>query len=364
MSEAKEILQELLAAVPDSYQKTVGFPTYDILAAAALRLEEHETALDSARAALDPENLSGEALDAYIYPRTGQERNAATYAIGTVTVTGSGTVTAGDLFESGGGIRFEAAETVTIRERGTVAVRCRVPGAAGNLPPGSITMMPVQIPGIVSVTNDEATSEGYDAESDEAYYQRFLVRLQTPPTSGNRYHYFSWALETSGVGGARVIPLGKGENTVEVVLIDNTGKPASSGLVETVQAYIDPGSKGLGEGEAPIGAYCTVSAAEAVPLALSMTVQGGEGAHEETVRAAIRSAVEAYLGGLALTAYADKAIDAAGYSVSYARLGSTILDVPGVQDYEGLTVNGAAANVPVTLRQAATLGEVDLTWRS
>ena len=40
-----------------------------------------------------------------------------------------------------------------------------------------------------------------------------------------------------------------------------------------VQAHIDPSSKGLGEGEAPIGAYCYVSGAEPKELDISMTVQ-------------------------------------------------------------------------------------------
>ena len=36
MSDANEVLNEMLEAVPDSYQKTVGFPTWDWLAAAAI----------------------------------------------------------------------------------------------------------------------------------------------------------------------------------------------------------------------------------------------------------------------------------------------------------------------------------------
>ena len=32
---ANEVLEALLASMPDSYQKTIGFPTYDLLAAAA-----------------------------------------------------------------------------------------------------------------------------------------------------------------------------------------------------------------------------------------------------------------------------------------------------------------------------------------
>jgi len=204
MSEQKVILEELLAAVPDSYQKTVGFPTWDWLAAAAIPIARTGVELEEAKRLLDPANLTGEALDAYISPRTGQQRTPATRAVGLLTVTGTGTVPAGALFESGGGVQFEAVETVTIAERGAVSVRCVTPGAVGNLPAGSVTMMPVQIAGIVSVTNQSPTAEGYDAETDAAYYQRFLVRVQTPPTSGNQYHYLEWAMEVSGVGGVQV----------------------------------------------------------------------------------------------------------------------------------------------------------------
>ena len=118
-----DILETMLAAVPDSYQKTVGFPIYDILAAAAIRMGGTEELLAHIKAMLDPDNLTGDDLDAYIYPRTGQVRNAATKAVGVLTVTGTGTITAGDLFESEGGIQFEATETVDITDSGPVAIR-------------------------------------------------------------------------------------------------------------------------------------------------------------------------------------------------------------------------------------------------
>ena len=62
MSAASDILQELLAAMPDSYQKTIGFPTYDLLAAAALRMEGTDAELEAAKARLDPENLTGDEM--------------------------------------------------------------------------------------------------------------------------------------------------------------------------------------------------------------------------------------------------------------------------------------------------------------
>lgn len=347
-----ETLQSMLDAVPDSYQKTIGFPTYDYLAAADIRVEETQARLELAEKRLDPENLTGAGLDAYIRPRTGQLRNAATYAVGTVQVTGTGTISKGDLFESGGGIQFAATETVVVNGTGTVPIRCTQAGEAGNLAAGSITMMPVQIAGIVNVSNSDTTTDGYDAETDAAYYARFLLRLQTPPTSGNQYHYRSWALEVSGVGGVQIYPLGHGDNTVDVVLIDTEGLPASSLLVEAVQRHIDPESQGIGAGEAPIGAYCYVSSATGVPLTLSLTVTTLPGAVQAEVTQAIETAVAAYLKNVAF---------AADY-VSYAKIAAAILDAAGVQDYEGLLVNGGTANVPIAARQVAVLGEVAVTY--
>ena len=347
-----ETLDAMLSAMPESYQKTVGFPTYDLLAAASVPMEELEAQLAETAAKLDPANLTGAELDSYVKSRSGLVRNPPTYAGGVLQVTGIGTVQEGDLFESAGGIQFAAETDSEISGSGQVPVRCTMPGAVGNLPAGSVTMMPVQIAGIVSVSNPDTLTGGYDAESDEAYYARYLLRLQTPLTSGNQYHYRSWALEVTGVGGVQVYPLGHGENTVDVVLIDVDGQPADGELVARVQAHIDPDSGGLGAGEAPIGAYCYVSAAQAVELDLSMSVQMLPGAEQESVTEAVKEAVVGYLKGIAF---------ARDY-VSYAQISAAVLEAEGVQDVSGLTVNGAAANVAIQARQVAILGEVSIQY--
>lgn len=347
-----ETLDTMLSAMPESYQKTVGFPTYDLLAAASIPMEELAAQLQETAEKLDPAKLTGEELESYIKSRSGLTRNPPTYASGILQVTGNGTVNEGDLFESAGGIQFAAAATVEISGSGEVPIRCTTPGAAGNLPAGSVTMMPVQIAGIVSVSNSDTLTGGYDAETDQAYYDRYLLRLQTPPTSGNQYHYRLWALEVTGVGGVQIYPLGHGDNTVDVVLIDVDGQPADEELIGRVQTYIDPGSKGLGEGEAPIGAYCYVSGAEPKELDISMTVQTLPGAEQEAVTAAVKAAVAAYLKGIAF---------AQDY-VSYARINAAVLEADGVQDVSGLTVNGATANVAIGERQVAVLGEVSIQY--
>lgn len=53
MSDADKILAEMLEAVPDTYQKTVGFPTWDWLAAASIPIAQTEAELEEARRQLD-----------------------------------------------------------------------------------------------------------------------------------------------------------------------------------------------------------------------------------------------------------------------------------------------------------------------
>ena len=353
MSAASDILQELLAAMPDSYQKTIGFPTYDLLAAAALRMEGTDAELEAAKARLDPENLTGDELDRYIFPRTGLERRQATFAHGVVHVTGTGTVSEGDLFESGGGVQFYATQAVQITGEGDVPVTCRQDGAAGNLPAHSVTQMPVTIAGISACDNPAPMTGGYDEEDDAAYYERHLLKVRTPPTSGNIYQYQSWALEVAGVGRVKVFPLGHGDNTVDVVLVDSTGQPAAEELVKSVQDYIDPDSTGEGYGQAPIGARCYVSAATGKAVAVSCTVSKlNTQDADETVTAAVKAAIADYLAEIAFEQD----------FVSYGQIAAAILSAEGVLDVENLAVLGGTANVAIGERECAVLGEVAVTY--
>ncbi len=352
MSTANEILTELLSQMPDSYQKTIGFPTYDLLAAVALRLENTDAVAEEAKLKLNPENLTGDELDRYIFPRVGLERREATFATGELVVTGNGIVNVGDLFESQGGIQFAAIETVEIKGTGIVPVACLIDGNAGNLPAHSIMQMPVTLQGITACDNPEETSGGYDEESDSTYFERFLIKVRTPPTSGNIYHYMTWALEVPGVGHVKVFPLARGKNTVDVVLVDSNGKPADDDLVARVQEYIDPKSTGEGNGEAPIGAMCYVSAADEKAVDVSVQVRKNGVLGEEATTRAINKSVESYLAGVAFTQE----------FISYARIGAAILDAEGVRDYEKLVVNAGTVNIPVNERECATLGKVSISY--
>lgn len=48
-------------------------------------------------------------------------------------------------------------------------------------------------------------------------------------------------------------------------------------------------------------------------------------------------------------------------SISYAKLGGLLLDIPGVEDYNGLTVNSGSGNITVGSKEIPVKGTIILT---
>lgn len=343
---ASEFLQYMLGKMDSSYQKTIGFPTYDILNAVSMKLAELSNRIQLFYDKLDYNNLSGQELTRFVLQRKGVKRKPATQATVTLQVTGEGTLKAGSVFETNLGIQFATTEDVIMNGTILVPAKATIGGADGNVPAGSITNMPMTIKGVTSVTNPDAAAGGYDAESDAELRARYEHALQRPATSGNIYHYEQWASEVAGVGACKVHPTPDNvPNTVKVVIIDADGQPASPALVESVQNHIDPGAKGLGEGEAPIGAHCTIESAKSLVLNVKMQLLGR---YEESVKPAIEQSIKEYLKSIAFKQ---------GY-VSYAMIANAIMDTPGIIDYQGLTVNDGTLNIAVPEDTVAVLGGV------
>jgi len=344
------ILERLLSHIDPSYDKSEGYLIHDMLKSVAIELSDQQGDLEVIKRLLDVDNLTGTMLEAFVRQRKGIIRTPATHATGHLQVTGNGTINVGDLFETPSGVQFAAAEPKTITGSGELLVKSVLSGPVGNVPADQITQMPVTLPGITAVNNPHPTEGGYAAESDDSLRERYYIAVRTPPTSANIYHYLQWAKEVSGVGGAKVFPVERGANTVEVVIIDQDKQPAAPELIDRVQHYIDPGSTGLGEGEAPIGAKCYVISAEPLTLNISVTVSIMGGYTADEVRENIADSIAEYLKSIAFQI---------NY-VSFARIGQAILESAGVEDYEGLLVNGAVDNPEVGTKQVAVLGAVTL----
>ena len=352
--ELEQIHEDMLNAIHDRYQKTLGFPAYDFTRAFALAVLSLDGDVEVAERRLNVENLTGQELDLFVFQHRGLSRRYATYATATLrVVTGSGTIQAGALFSTASGVEFYATTDGSYTEGDTFPVRAYLAGESGNVEAGTITYMPVAIAGIAAVTNDAPATGGYDEESDDELRERYYNDLRNPNNGGNQQAYIAWALSVPGVGRVRIFPQALGANTVEVCIVDATMEAADSSLISQVQELIDPNNNGDGAGEAPIGAVATVTTAAEVAISVSATIVLAEEADLGTVTEAVKTNLTEYLREITFA-------EGTTY-VSYAQLSSVVSSTEGVLDQSGLQVNGGSVNIPLTDRQVPVLGEVSLT---
>lgn len=320
---------------------------------------------------------------------------------------------------------FAASSGATIPTAGTVDVPVQGlnTGALSNASAGAVQALLSPVNGISAVTNAQPITGGADPETDELYRSRLLIAYAGAHGSGTISDYREWALAEPGVGFATVVPLWAGEGTVQVIITDVNNDAVSQTLVNALQAILDPpvatttttadvnlpsvtipvastagfkssGGKavlgggnvvtytgitpgaligasggaglvlagtlvtqqGLGHGLAPIGAVVTV--ATPAPIVVNVTAavvydsgftvdgSGGTNATGPDIVAAVTN----YLNSLPPGAPAvRKAVEA------------SIMDVNGVEDVSGVTLNGLTANVVIGSLQVVNAGTVVLS---
>ena len=357
---SQEIMTRLMTDIDDKYDKSEGSFFYDAEKPVAIEAERLYAKIDSTIDRAFVQTATGIDIDNKL-AEVGLTRISASYATGEVVISGNaGTpIPAGTQVKSDS-LTFTISESGSISQSGSVTLPavCNTAGPVGNIPPGAINdTITISIEDkvhhtiifrICRVTNITAFSHGENIESDESARARYLKRAQRPPTSGNKYHYEEWALEAStAVGKSKCLPLWDNDSThtpgevagnVTVLLLDNTMSPASTALVNTVKAYIDT--------QKPIGANVIVAAAEALAINVSLELTLAEGFDVDAVKENIKSAISKYLQGLAFEAT----------EVSYAKIGSCVLSVEGVIDYENMTVNSGTVNIDIDYDEVPVMG--------
>lgn len=352
--EELELTQDLLSNVPDTYQKNVGYFIWDLMRAVGKVLTTLWNKLAYLTSFFDISKLDYDDLVRFVFERSGIKAKTQTYAGGLLKVTtGAGTILKDTIFETSDGLQFASTSTVTVAQDETFEVRCQSAGEIGNVPANTITHIPATIQGIVSVTNPDPMTGGYEKETKESLLERYFEYLQKSIVSGNKYHYRKWALEVSGVGKAKVKPLWDGDNTVKVIVADANFEPANSTLIQSVQNYIDPYTLednvkvgwGCGNGQAPCGAYCTVTGGTALNINVEFDATLKTGVSLQTATANVTAAIKNYLKALVLPD--DNDTDTDRY-VSYAKMNSAIINADGIKDIENLTINGDTDNIAIT----------------
>lgn len=340
------ILERMLARFPDTYDKRQGSVLRDLLSPKAIELAQAYTQMDNVLNLGFASTTTGELLERRASEQ-GITRKPAVQAEGYVTLSGA----IGTIIPTGtrlstddeNPIYFTTQSDVTlVTESANVLALAEIGGASGNVVADAITTVIGDLSGVVTVSNVEAFIGGLEAETDEELYDRYMEKVQSPITSGNKYHYISWAKSVPGVSDAKVYPLWNGPGTVKVVVINSEKRSPSQSVLDATISYI--------EEQKPLGATVTVGGVTEVPMNVSATLTLRSGTDLETARLSIMEQVENYLKSVAF----DSDI------VRYTGIGNAILDATGVIDYANLQVNGVSANIILESTEVPVIGAVNV----
>lgn len=276
----------------------------------------------------------------------GIARKAGAKARAELSITGkAGTkIPAGTVFLTADGLEYRSLEPAVMGEAPLLLpVEAAAVGSAYNVRAGEITRQLSSLAGISALYNPEPATGGADPESDAALVKRYYDRLRQPATSGNIHHYQQWALETEGVGAAKVQPLFAGPGTVQVLLAGMDRGPVDEAIVQRCAAHIEECR--------PIGAEVTVQSAKARPVSVAAQVTLDGSTTLLAVEAEYRARLLAYLREVSFTRY----------EIPYSRIAYLLAGIDGVSDYQSLTLNGGSANLVLAADEVPTLGEVALS---
>ena len=330
----EDILQAMLDKVPSDVDKREGSIIYDALAPCAFFIAQQNFQLDNFVDLVFPDTAIGEYLDKAVAP-FGLTRKPAIAAIRKMKT--SDAVAIGSRW----GINNLVYVTMEELAAGTeYKVECESTGEVGNQysgamkPISNVTGVTAELAGIIEAGTNE--------ETDNALRERLYQKVRLPATSGNAYHYKLWALEVPGVGDAKVFPLDGGPGTVTVLVVDSD-KLVDKTLEPTVAAYV--------ETVRPIGASVTIDspAVKAIDITAKVLLDGSRLLSD--VLTDFKARLSNYLKSLVFF----------DYRVSYAKVGSILLSISGVLDYDSLTLNSTSGNVLVGAKEIPVMGIVVLT---
>jgi len=230
----------------------------------------------------------------------------------------------------------------TLISLGTYSLIAEVPGPTGNQ---TGTLLPdVFIAGLGSATINEILYYGEETENDDSLRERLITKVTNSGQNGNIAQYLLWAQSFPGIGRAKVFPTAAGYVTVSI--INPAGQPAAQTLIDDFQNYLDPGSTGLGNGEAPIGATVTVITADPLNIDISLDLSG------TTTEAEITDAINDYLASISFVRS----------SVSYFQIAAIISNLPGTNEISNLLINYDIADIQLDDNEVPILNSLGVNY--
>lgn len=358
------LLQDVLDNAPAGIDTRPGSIFYDAVSGILIKIAKLYTDLDLVFTLTQIDTASGEYLDIKS-SEYGIVRHTATKAQYSVIFEGS-TPNMGERFFTNG-----AYFVLKDSDDGVPYLEAEIPGASGNNIYSGTPAVPVNnIQGLVSVTFGTIIEYGADDETDDSLRQRLREKIASPTENGNKQHYKTWCESFEGVGRARIIPLWNGPNTVKAILINPLGLPCSDSVVESLQQYIDPATKGytavvdgktyvvgdgLGEGIANLGAHFTAVAAGETCIDISFDAELKSGATIDSAIEETTEAVKNYFKSLVM-----ETGDTSDILIRLSAIGALISGLSTILDYSELKINGETENIYPGEDNVPIVGEVTI----
>ena len=392
------LMDRMLSNIEDSVDKREGSIIYDALAPAALELSNFYVALD-----MIVDEMFGDTASYYYLIKRAAERGLtpkqATKAVCKAEISPTTvTLSAGDRF-SCGDLNFSVSGAVE-GEDGVWKIECETDGTAGNLSTG--TLLPIEtVEGLETASLTELLIPGEEEEDVETFRTRYYSSFNSKSYGGDREDYITKVNEINGVGGCKVkrawengyrpadmIPssevktwfnqqsastvgtdvyewISKVYNaandkllttggTVKLTIIDSQFNVPSSTLVKSVQEEIDPvETAGEGYGTAPVGHVVNVQGVNEVTVNFDFTITYESGVTFTDIQTLIESAVDGKIAELRQSwSTSDNII------VRVSAFEALLLNINGIVDVTGTTINGVAGNLTLDENSIPVRGTV------
>ena len=230
---------------------------------------------------------------------------------------------------------------------------CEEAGSGPNELLGQLTPIDY-VDGLTSAVITQVLIAGDDDETQEELYRRYLESFSTEAFGGNITAYKTIVNAMDGVGGCKVYPVWDGVGTVKVVVQAADGGVPSTYLINQIQEALVPTDGGTGYGFAPIDHDVTVAAVTPVTVNVTTSITYTAGYSWATIGDQITAAVEGYIKSIA-EAWPEG--DARTEALVYvSRLEAAVLNVTGVTDIQGTTLNGSTTNLHLDSDEIPVMG--------
>lgn len=360
------ILRRMLERVAAKFDRREGSIIYDGVAPAAVEFQNIYIALEAVLREMFPDTATREYLIKHCAER-GISPKPSSYAkvMGSFTPTNLD-VPIGARF-SHEDLNYKVTEKIS---DGKYELECETSGSVANGVTGRL--IPIDyVEKLETAYIDYVVVPGEDDEATETLRARYFASINSESFGGNEFDYKNKILSLDGVGGVKVYGGSQwnGGGTVKCVIIDSEYGVPDEGLIDDVQAIIDPELEailieggdeqhpidyGEGKGFAPIGHFVTIVGAYNTVINIETSLTYNNGYTWDRVKDDVKTSINKYFRSLN-----EKWSNMDKIRVRIAHIENAILNVDGILDVQGTKINGKEENLAVDKDSVVTGGTIN-----